>query len=233
MHRYKKIITKLGNGQKIEIRPIVPDDKAALRDGLQRLSPTSRYRRFMAPLKDFSEEQLRYLTEIDYADHMAWVAFALEDKTKGLGVARYLRNSEDPEVAESAVTVVDSHQNLGLGGLLLRQLACSARKNGIKRFRSYVLRDNAPMLGMLAEYGALITPDSQDMMRVETEIPDDIKDLASSSTSALFSAIAHGILPPLAVHFLHDELGRVVKIVSKELQKRLGTGEHPGPDDED
>ena len=222
MYSYKKIRTKLGDGQDVEIRPIEPDDKTVLRDGLQRLSATSRYRRFMAPIKDFTEAQLRYLTEVDYVDHMAWVAMDLSASPKGLGVARYVRDKDDPDVAEAAVTVVDSHHNLGLGTMLLRQLACSAKRNNITHFRGYVLQDNKPMLSMLADRGASIVHDSPGIMRVETEIPDDIKDLGSSSTSALFRAIAKGKLPSLALHFWHGEIGHVVKIFSQELYKRMG-----------
>src|SRR3979411_1595327 len=37
------------------------------------MSPESRYRRFFAPITQLSDEQLAYLTEIDYKDHFAWI----------------------------------------------------------------------------------------------------------------------------------------------------------------
>ena len=44
------------------IRPIEPDDRAALAEGFERLSAESRYRRFFAPVPHLSEHDLDYLT---------------------------------------------------------------------------------------------------------------------------------------------------------------------------
>ena len=42
--------------------------------GFERLSPESRYRRFLAPMPELSEAAVRYLTEIDHHDHEAMIA---------------------------------------------------------------------------------------------------------------------------------------------------------------
>ena len=65
----------LNDGTRVLFRPIRPNDKDVLRRGLENMSPESRYRRFFAPIDHFSDEQLAYLTEIDYQDHFAWLAF--------------------------------------------------------------------------------------------------------------------------------------------------------------
>src|SRR5947207_5929492 len=106
----------LRDGSPVVVRPILPEDRDRLVEGFARLSDESRYRRFGTPVRRLTDEQLRYLTEIDYETHMAWIA--LDPATPGepgLGVARYVRLPGEPEVAEAAVTVVDSHQGLGLG----------------------------------------------------------------------------------------------------------------------
>src|SRR5919106_848625 len=64
----------LQDGTRARLRPIVPDDKARLVGAFERLSPESRYRRFMAPIAELSDEQLAQLTELDYRDHFARVA---------------------------------------------------------------------------------------------------------------------------------------------------------------
>ena len=41
---------RLRDGEQIVIRPIRPEDRSELAAGMQRLSPESRYRRFLTPL---------------------------------------------------------------------------------------------------------------------------------------------------------------------------------------
>ena len=92
------------------IRPIRPDDKDLLRRGMERLSEESRFRRFMRPVSELTDEQLAYFTEIDYRDHFAWAAVRADRLDEGLGVARYVRLEGEPTVAEAAVTVADEYQ---------------------------------------------------------------------------------------------------------------------------
>ena len=101
-------------------------------------------------MKALSNREAAYLTEVDYKDHMAWVAFDLSGEVpRGVGVARYVRCDEDPEAAEIAVTVLDSHQARGLGTLLVRLLSGSAVSNGIKVFCGTVDEKNQPILALL------------------------------------------------------------------------------------
>src|SRR6266516_2026316 len=98
-------------GTRILVRPILAEDKDRLREGLGRLSDESRYRRFLTSLEHLSDEQVRRLTEIDYVNHMAWVALDLARPTHpGIAVARYVRLAEDPTIAEPAVTVLDEYR---------------------------------------------------------------------------------------------------------------------------
>jgi GNAT superfamily N-acetyltransferase len=80
-----------------------------------------------------TEGMVRYLTEIDHHDHEAIIA--LDEQTgEGIGVARYVRDQERPEVAEVAVTVIDDWQGRGLGTLLLEVISARAREEGITTF---------------------------------------------------------------------------------------------------
>lgn len=163
----------LTDGTAVVLRPIRPEDKAALVDGLSRLSPESRYRRFMRAVTSLNERELRYLTEIDYTDHFAWVAVSADPDAAhpGLGVARYVRDPKDPEVAEAAVAVVDDHQGLGLGTLLLSLLVETALQNGIRTFRSWVQADNVRVLRPLQRIGARRSTDDG-MLRIEVDLPE-------------------------------------------------------------
>ena len=123
-------------------RHIRPDDKGRLADGLRRLSPESRHRRFLMPKPRFSSSELRYLTEIDGFDHVAIVAVSAEDPDVFYGVARFVRLREDPTTAEAAIVVGDALQGKGLGRELGRRLADEARELGVKRFTASMLGEN-------------------------------------------------------------------------------------------
>jgi GNAT superfamily N-acetyltransferase len=128
-----------------------------MRRAFARLSPRSRYQRFLSGVPELTDEMLAYLTRVDGENHVAIVATtdSLDLKSEvGLGVARFVRLAEDPEVAEAAVTVLDDAQGKGLGRLLLRALAGLAPGCGVRAFRGEVLAENARMRHLLEEVGA-------------------------------------------------------------------------------
>lgn len=128
---------ELLDGTRVRIRPIVPQDKERLVAAFERLSPESRYRRFLSPVDEITPDLLRRLTEIDYVDHFAWAALLADDPGEpSVGVARYVRLPDEPGVAEAAVTVVDEYQGRGLG-TLLQALGAVALEHGIRRFRGF------------------------------------------------------------------------------------------------
>jgi RimJ/RimL family protein N-acetyltransferase len=139
------VIERLLDGAPVVIRPIRPDDKGMLSDGLRRLSPQSAQRRFLTPKRSFSRAELRYLTEVDGRDHVALVAeFPLDPERRLIAVARFVRLQDDPGAAEIAVTVADEWQGRGLGSLLGRHLVHSARNRDIRRFTATMHSDNVP-----------------------------------------------------------------------------------------
>jgi GNAT superfamily N-acetyltransferase len=183
----------LRDGTRVRLRPITPDDKSRLVDGFRRLSPESRYRRFMAPIEELSEDQLVYLTEIDYRDHFAWIALGLDESgMPGIGVARYVRNGGQPEVAEAAVTVIDDYQGRGLGTLLLEILGAVALENGVRTFRGFALEANRAILDVLKGLDARTHHDSPGMIRVEMDLPARAQHLRGSPLYDVLRAVARG-----------------------------------------
>jgi RimJ/RimL family protein N-acetyltransferase len=159
--------------ERIEIRPIRPDDREALADGLRRMSDESRYRRFFSPVAELGERQLTYLTEVDHHDHEALVA--VESATGlGVGVARFVRSESDPEVAEVAVAVADAWQGQGIGSELLHRLTARARDEGIRRFSGSILEENRPMRELMAELGEVrVTGRAAGAIEVEVDLPEE------------------------------------------------------------
>lgn len=142
----------LRDGTPVVLRLLTPEDKPLLEAGFARLSPESRYTRFLAPKTTLTHDELRYLTEIDQENHFALGAVREDGDGHGdpvgLGIARFIRLA-DPRVAEAAVTVVDDMQGRGLGRLLLMRLCAAAAERGIERFRCEVLGSNTSMRTLL------------------------------------------------------------------------------------
>lgn len=146
------VIEQLPGGAAVQIRPIRPDDKALLTDGLRRLSDESVQRRFLTPKRRFSTSELRYLTEINGVDHVALVAEDPADLARGLiAVGRFVRLAEDPEAAEIAIVVADDWQGRGVGSLVGRHLAHAARNRDIKRFTATMAAGNKPAHRLMAK----------------------------------------------------------------------------------
>jgi len=161
----------LADGTRLRIRPIRPEDKAGLMAGMTRLSAESRRRRFFSAKDRLSESALAYLTEVDQADHFAWVALAVDEPGRPIvGVARYVRVAGQPGQAEIALTVVDDYQGRGLGSLLFEALAVAARTGGIERFVVHVLHDNIPMRRIVEGAGGHLDRDEPGVLRAVVDI---------------------------------------------------------------
>lgn len=183
----------LADGTRLLIRPIVPTDSDALAAAVERLSPLSRYRRFFTPMTRLTSTMLRALTEIDYHDRFAYVAFACEDEqTHLVGVARYIR-LEDPETAEVAVAVIDPFHGRGIGTLLLDALVLEALRAGINRFHGSLLADNAPMRTVLEGAEAHFSRDDEPgATHFEIDLPGRAEDLGRHPLRAVFRTLAKG-----------------------------------------
>ena len=138
----------LRNGSTVLIRQVQSADAPLVADGFARLSARSRQLRFLTPKKELSPDELRYFTDVDHHDHEALGALNQADG-RGVGIARYVRDADDPSAAEIAVTIVDDWQGRGLGTELVAQLSERARSEGIRRFTALVSADNAGMIALL------------------------------------------------------------------------------------
>lgn len=144
---------RASDGTQLYVRHVKPADKEIIGKGWLLLSEESQRRRFLAPKPRLTSRDLRYLTEIDGHDHVALIALRLDDPSKVVAVARYVRTKEDPEVGEVAVTVADDMQNKGIGRALGLLLADEARGRGIKRFSASILTDNPRALRLMDTMG--------------------------------------------------------------------------------
>lgn len=146
---------ELDDGTPVLLRPVLPDDRERVRIAIEEMSRESRYRRFFTSTMNPSADLLRYFTEVDKHHHVAWGALdpSVEGQP-GVGIARFIRDRDDPTVAEVAFTVRDDLQGLGLGTILLAILYHLAPVHGIKTLRANVLADSYSVADWLRSLGA-------------------------------------------------------------------------------
>lgn len=143
----------LRDGTRVLIRPVRHNDKELLQRGFEQLSAQSRYLRFHTPKAALSDDELRYLTEVDGESHFAIGALRLDEQDQpgeGLGIARLIRYPDEPQVAEAAIAVADSIHGCGLGTLLFMRLVAAGCERGITRFRCEVLASNSAMKDLIS-----------------------------------------------------------------------------------
>jgi RimJ/RimL family protein N-acetyltransferase len=112
------------------------------------LGPRSRELRFLTPKPRLTSGDLRQLTAVDDHDHVAILA-ATEPDGRLVGVARFVRDAEDPRSADVALAVVDRWQNRSIGTRLATALVERARQVGIRRFTMMMSVDNDAAVRLL------------------------------------------------------------------------------------
>lgn len=141
-----------GSGLRIRLRPLRPDECGPVRDVFDGLSEESRRWRFLQATPRLSEAMLALLCDVDQRSRVAWLAEHADDGVVGVG--RLARADDDPDGAEFAIAVVDSHQGRGIGRLLADVLALVAADLGIREFRYTVHAENRGGHGFLSSLGA-------------------------------------------------------------------------------
>ncbi len=183
----------LRDGSIVRLRPVRPEDKPLFLEAWERLSPRSRYRRFLAAKDRLTPAELRYLTEVDGENHVAIVALhGPPGRERGVGVARFVRLPGRPGAAEAALAVTDDFQNRGLGALLADRLARAARRRGIRRAVCEVLPGNEPVRKLLRRtFPRVVERTEEGTLLVEIDLGTESR---GGALGRLVSLAARGLL---------------------------------------
>jgi len=175
----------LRDGTTAGLRPVYPGDQQELMRG-ELFSARTRYRRFLGP-GQVTAALARYLTEVDYVDHFAWVA--LDGADVLVGGVTYVRSASDPALADISLMINDEFQGRGLGTLLIGAVAIAARRNGISRFCADVLAENAPARAILNHAGITWEPAEAGVKHGLVTVPDPGTFGITPGTAAALAAI--------------------------------------------
>lgn len=145
----------LGDGRRLLLRPIRPEDEPALQAHFAHLTPEEIRLRFFVPMKTLSHVAAARFTQIDYDREMALVLTeqGIAGQTAIYGVVRI---SADPDniCAEYAIVVRGDMTGLGLGILLMRRIIDYSRSRGIGAIYGDVLTEIQPCASSVKNSGS-------------------------------------------------------------------------------
>ena len=147
---------QLADGRPVTIRPVRAEDNDAERRFLDGLSPESRRLRFLGRVSASESKLVRFLTQVDYDRHMAFVAESAEGEI--VGNARYVVNA-DARSCEFGVVVADAWRHTGLAQLLMDALTRSARARRLETMEGLVMSENHDMLEFARSLGFELATD--------------------------------------------------------------------------
>ena len=161
-------------GGLMRIRSIRPEDFAAEKRLLQRLSQKSAYLRFHKDATDVTDNEIIGFTDFDREREAAFVitdAGASIEKPEIHAVGR-LTKAPDSDTAEFGIVVEDKFQRAGFGAILMQQLENEARSRGARLLSGWVLKGNDAMAGLMSRrgYRAADCPEDASMLIYSLEL---------------------------------------------------------------
>src|SRR6202140_4293313 len=150
----------LGDGWRIFVRPVRPNDDRLIRDLLAHVSKEDLRLRFFDSIKEFSHQFIAKLTDLDYLRAMAFVAVD-EASSEMLGVV-WLYSDSLHETGEYAILLRSNLKGRGLGWALMQLIIEYAKSEGLSRVYGQILQENSVMLKMCRELGFKVTTNAED-----------------------------------------------------------------------
>ncbi len=133
-------------GEEVTIRPAKPVDERRIQEHFYNMAEEDIYTRFFHAKKRFVREEAEGISQIDYIKQLTLVAVVGEFGFGRVVAVGEYSLSETNNIAEVAFSVSKDWQGRGLGKILMRKIAETARENGISGLSAYVLSQNKNMI---------------------------------------------------------------------------------------
>ncbi|MBB3587030.1 GNAT family N-acetyltransferase [Sphingomonas sp. BK481] len=143
-------------GYAFYVRPITPDDEAALADFFTHVGKEDLRFRFLSAINHVGHEQLLALLRVDHehSEHF----LACEIGSGRILATAMLVGDDDGLRAEVAVAIRSDFKRRGISWVLLDHVAMFARAKGLRTLESIESRDNHQAIDMERERGWTAAP---------------------------------------------------------------------------
>ena len=149
------MLVSLRDGAQVEIRPVRPDDEAALERFLDGLSTESRALRFFSAAASM-HIAAHLAVDVDFRDTFSLIA--LKD---GEIVGHGMYGLRRPDSVEVGIAVADNWHGRGVGTALVAALAHAAVDNGFETVEAVVLPGNGKMVRVFTHSGVPVEMTSE------------------------------------------------------------------------
>lgn len=142
------------NNTVVRFRAIKPSDEEEMRRLFYRFSDESVYYRYFSPIKTMPHARMQEYVCIDYGNVMSIVGL-VGDSGSGhiIAEARYVKEDKNSLEADVAFIVDEKYQGLGIATYLYKMLIRLAKERGIKTFTADVLSTNSSMMKVFERGG--------------------------------------------------------------------------------
>ncbi|HEY0505462.1 MAG TPA: bifunctional acetate--CoA ligase family protein/GNAT family N-acetyltransferase [Lysobacter sp.] len=163
---------ELGDGKRVFMRPVRPEDEDLFRAFFARVSDEDLRLRFFQTIRHFSHEFIARLTQLDYARS---IALMVTDPDTGemLGAVR-LHADANYDHGEYGILVRSDLKGQGLGWRLMQVMIEYARWLGLRSIDGEVLQENRVMIEMCRALGfsVITNPDDPSLVNVSLRLAD-------------------------------------------------------------
>jgi acetyltransferase len=159
---YRPRRATLRDGRTVTLRAVRPEDAGEIVQAFERLSPQSRYLRFMQHKRELDPQALaRGVNPVPGREFALVATVPAPDGYDIVGAARYVA-SKEPKTCEFSITVAEDWRGAGLATTLLRRLMLRARRDRYRAIEGFVLADNVSMLALARHLGFSVLPVADD-----------------------------------------------------------------------
>jgi GNAT superfamily N-acetyltransferase len=142
----------------LALRPARPSDGDALQTYVRRLSPQSRYNRFLGAVSELPASELARALAANGRDTLTLLLTSTAAGRETLvGEARVAFSCAE-RAGEFAMSIADDWQHLGAGSALLQEIERKAAADGIELLFGDTLRTNEGMIGLARGRGFRLGP---------------------------------------------------------------------------
>lgn len=134
------------NDLKVRFRAIKPSDEEAMRRLFYRFSDETIFTRFFYPLKTMPHEKMQEYVNVNYSRAMSVVALVGEPEQADIVAEARYELDEVENQGDIAFIVDDKYQGLGIATYLYKMLVRLGMERGLKGFSAEVLQANSRMM---------------------------------------------------------------------------------------